>query len=52
MYLTSTVLVANSTPIVDFDSNKNSFRVNRLSKLLLPEKKTQVEALSYKLRIK
>lgn len=28
--------VANSTPIVDFDSRLNSFRVNLESKLLLP----------------
>jgi hypothetical protein len=28
--------VANSTPIVDFDSRLNSLRVNRLSRLLLP----------------
>lgn len=28
--------VANSTPIVDFDSKLNSLRVNRDSKLLLP----------------
>lgn len=33
---TSMLRVANSTPIVDFDSKLNSFRVNRDSKLLLP----------------
>ena len=28
--------VANSTPMVDFDSSENSLRVNRLSRLDLP----------------
>ena len=28
--------VANSTPMVDFESRLNSFRVNRLSRLDLP----------------
>ena len=31
-----TVRVANSTPIVDFDSRLNSLRVKRLSKFDLP----------------
>ncbi len=30
------LLVANSTPIVDFDSKLNSLRVNRDKRLLLP----------------
>lgn len=30
------LLVANSTPIVDFDSRLNSLRVNLANKLLLP----------------
>lgn len=35
--LSTTILrVANSTPIVDFDSRLNSLRVNRESKLLFP----------------
>lgn len=33
---TSILLVANSTPMVDFDSKLNSFLVNRDSRLLLP----------------
>lgn len=33
---TSMLLVANSTPIVDFDSKLNSFLVNRDRRLLLP----------------
>lgn len=33
---TCILLVANSTPIVDFDSKLNSFRVNRDNKLDLP----------------
>jgi hypothetical protein len=34
--LTSMLLVANSTPIVDFDSEQNSFLVKRESKLDFP----------------
>lgn len=34
--LTSMLLVANSTPIVDFDSKLNSFLVNLDNKLLFP----------------
>lgn len=34
--LTWILLVANSTPIVDFDSKLNSLRVNLESRLLLP----------------
>lgn len=34
--LTSILLVANSTPIVDFDSRLNSFLVKRESRLLFP----------------
>lgn len=30
------LLVANSTPMVDFDSRQNSLRVNRLSRLDFP----------------
>ena len=33
---TTILLVANSTPIVDFDSKLNSFLVNLDNKLLLP----------------
>ena len=34
--LTCILLVANSTPIVDFDSKLNSFRVNLERRLLFP----------------
>lgn len=34
--LTSILLVANSTPIVDFDSKLNSFLVKRERRLLFP----------------
>jgi hypothetical protein len=35
-HLTCILLVANSTPIVDFDSKLNSLRVKRDSRLLFP----------------
>lgn len=35
-YITCILLVANSTPIVDFDSKLNSFLVNLDNKLLFP----------------
>lgn len=35
--------VANSTPIVDFDSKLNSLRVKRESKLLLPTPESPIK---------
>lgn len=37
------LLVANSTPIVDFDSRLNSLRVNLANKLLLPTPESPIK---------
>ena len=42
------LLVANSTPIVDFDSTSNSFRVNRDSKHDFPTPESPVKTILYK----
>ena len=42
------LLVANSTPIVDFDSTSNSFRVNRDSKQDFPTPESPVKTILYK----
>ena len=39
------LLVANSTPIVDFDSASNSFRVNRESKQDFPTPESPVKTI-------
>lgn len=41
--LTCILLVANSTPIVDFDSKLNSFLVNLASKLLFPTPESPIK---------
>lgn len=45
---TCILLVANSTPIVDFDSRLNSFRVNRDSKLDLPTPESPINTTKIK----
>jgi hypothetical protein len=37
------LLVANSTPMVDFDSRLNSFRVKRDNRLLLPTPESPIK---------
>lgn len=45
---TCMLLVANSTPIVDFDSKLNSFLVNLASKLLFPTPESPIKTTKTK----
>jgi len=44
------LLVANSTPMVDFDSRLNSLRVNLANKLLLPTPESPIRTTIIKKR--
>ena len=46
------LLVANSTPIVDFDSKLNSFRVNLDSKFDFPTPESPIKTTVYKYKTK
>ena len=43
MIITCMLRVANSTPMVDFDSRLNSLRVNRDNRLLLPTPESPIK---------
>lgn len=45
------LLVANSTPMVDFDSRLNSFRVNLANRLLLPTPESPIRTTIIKIYI-
>jgi hypothetical protein len=45
---TSTLLVANSTPMVDFDSRLNSSLVNRSSRFVLPTPESPIKTTEKK----
>lgn len=48
-YHTLILLVANSTPMVDFDSRLNSLRVNLANRLLLPTPESPIRTtIKYK----
>lgn len=46
------LLVANSTPMVDFDSRLNSLRVNLANKLLLPTPESPIRTTIIKKKCK
>lgn len=46
--ITCMLRVANSTPIVDFDSKLNSFLVNLANKLLLPTPESPINTTERK----